>query len=244
MLLVMPSSRRPAPAPDASVVPAAELLADASRVTMLWALMDGRRLPAGDLARLAGIRASTASEHLARLVHAGWLGVEQVGRHRYLRLIHPGVAELLETMAVLDGVSTPTPRAVGPTGAMRLARSCYDHLAGQAGVALTEALLQSGTLLEDSLGYRVSAAGRERFAAWGIDTDALAHEATTRRRHFARMCLDWSERRYHVAGALGAALLGLVLERGWFERQPETRALRLTNSGRRALQRELGVRLL
>ncbi len=239
----MPRSRRSVHPPDAAVVPTAVLLADPSRVTMLWALMDGRRLPAGDLARLAGIRASTASEHLARLIDAGWLSVEQTGRHRYLRLVHPGVAELLETMAVVDGTPQPSMRRVGPTGAMRLARSCYDHLAGQAGVALTDALLAGGALTEEGLGYRVTASGRDRFAALGIDTDAIATEANARRRHFARMCLDWSERRYHVAGALGNALLALVLERGWFERMPDTRALRLSNGGRRALQREFDVRL-
>lgn len=240
----MPRSRRAVPQPDAAVVPTAELLADPSRVAMLWALMDGRRLPAGDLARLAGIRPSTASEHLGRLVEAGWLGVEQTGRHRYLRLIHPGVAELLETMAVVGGTTQPSARQVGPTGAMRLARSCYDHLAGQAGVALTSALLDSRALMEEGLGYRVTAAGRDRFAALGIDTDALAAEANARRRHFARMCLDWSERRHHVAGALGGALLTVVLERAWFVRMPNTRALRLSNDGRRVLQREFGVRLL
>lgn len=240
----MPRSRRSVPQPDAAVVPTAELLADPSRVAMLWALMDGRRLPAGDLARIACIRPSTASEHLARLVEAGWLGVEQTGRHRYLRLIHPGVAELLETLAVVGGTTQPSARQVGPTGAMRLARSCYDHLAGQAGVALTSALLAGGALVEDGLGYRVTATGRERFARLGIDTDAIAEEATARRRHFARMCLDWSERRHHVAGALGSALLALVLERGWFARMPDTRALRLSNDGRRALQKEFGVRLL
>mgnify|MGYP002780284029 CR=1 FL=1 len=201
-------------------------------------------MPAGDLARLAGIQPSTATAHLARLVAAGWLGVEQVGRHRYLRLIHPGVAELIETMAGLGGTPEASRRQVGPSGAMRLARSCYDHLAGHAGVALTNALVLDGALAEDGLTYRVTAAGRERFAAMGVDTEALAAESMARRRHFARMCLDWSERRFHVAGALGSALLALVLERGWFSRVPDTRALRLTNEGRRAFQREFGVRLL
>nr|MCU0633716.1 hypothetical protein [Gemmatimonadaceae bacterium] len=171
-------------------------------------------------------------------------GVEQVGRHRYLRLVHPAVAELLETLAVVGDAPATTARPVGPTGALRLARSCYDHLAGQAGVALTDAFRTAGLLEEAGLDYRVTGAGRERFASLGIATDALAADAITRRRHFARMCLDWSERRYHVAGALGSALLTLVLERGWFERLPKTRALRLTNSGRRALQREFGVRLV
>lgn len=239
----MPRSRRAALPPDAAVTPTATLLADPSRVAMLWALLDGRRLPAGDLARVARIRPSTASAHIARLVDAGWLGVEQAGRHRYLRLVHPGVAELLERMAAVDGAAPPSPRQVGPTGAMRLARSCYDHLAGHAGVALASALVRDGALVEDGLAYRVTASGRERFAALGIDTDALAADARARRRDVARLCLDWSERRHHVAGLLGSALLALVLERGWFERMPGTRALRPTNDGRRAFQREFDARL-
>jgi len=239
----MSKSRRSTRASDASVVPTATLLADPSRVAMLWALMDGRRLPAGDLARIAGIRPSTATEHLTRLIEAGWLAVEQFGRHRYLRLVHPGVAELLENMAVVSSQAPASARPVGPSGAIRLARSCYDHLAGQAGVALTDALLASGAFAEEGRNYRITDIGRARFAELGIDTDSLASEARARRRHLARACLDWSERRDHVAGVLGSALLALVIEREWFVRTPETRALRLTNDGRRALQREFGVRL-
>jgi DNA-binding transcriptional ArsR family regulator len=235
--------RRSAPAADAAVVPVASLLADEARVAMLWALMDGRPMPAGDLARVAGVSASTASGHLARLVDAGWLLVEPRGRHRYLRLARPDVAALLEALAVVGGAPASAARPPDRRGALQLARSCYDHLAGQAGVALTAALVDQRLLRIAQRTVHVTTAGRERFAALGIDTDALAEEAEQRRRHFARLCLDWSERQEHLAGVLGSVVLALVLERGWFERMRDSRALRLTNSGRRALQREFGVRL-
>jgi DNA-binding transcriptional ArsR family regulator len=240
----MAGARDQSATPEVTVVHLATLLADHTRAAMLWALMDGRRLPIGDLARIAGVSASTASAHLSRLVEAQWLAVEQIGRHRYVRLANPMVAELLETLAATGGVPIAPVRAVGPTGAIRLARSCYDHLAGQAGVALTDALLGGGLLTSDGFSVQVTDAGRVRLAELDVDTDTIAAEAMRRRRQFARLCLDWSERRHHLAGALGEALLELVLARGWFERMPKTRALKLTNSGRRALQREFAVRLL
>jgi DNA-binding transcriptional ArsR family regulator len=238
-----PPRRRSAEARDASIAPAAALLADPARVAMLLALVDGRALPAGELARAAGISASTASAHLARLAAAGWVGAEEQGRHRYVRLIHPDVAGLLEALAVVGG---SPPRAAesgsGPPEHLRLARSCYDHLAGRAGVLLTEALLNDGSLVEEGRIYGITSAGRQRLGRLEIDADHLAEEARRSRRYLARACLDWSERRHHMAGALGAALLERVLTLGWFERRKGTRALRLTNEGRRGLWREFGVR--
>ncbi len=239
------SPRRRAPAPDATVVPAAALLADRARVAMLWALVDGRALPVGDLARAAGVGAPTASAHLRRLLDAGWVGVEQHGRHRYVRLLDGNVAAVLEALATVGGVS-----AAGSNGAsavspeLRLARSCYDHLAGQAGVQLTEAMVASGMLTPEGRTYGITETGRVRFGALGLDTVELTGDARRSGRYLARACLDWSERRYHLAGALGHAVLLRVLELGWFERRRGTRALRLTNLGRRAVQREFGVRLV
>lgn len=242
----MPAARhRPNPSADASVAPAAALLADPARVAMLWALIDGRALPAGELARAAGVSPSTASAHLGRLVAAKWVGAEDQGRHRYMRLINPDVADLLEALAVVGG---PPPEAPGgrggPSDELRLARSCYDHLAGRAGVALTEALVADGSIAEDGRTYGVTPSGRIRLGGLGIDTEAIAAEARKSRRYLARVCLDWSERRHHLAGALGQALLNQVLALGWFERRRGSRALRLTNAGRRALWREWGVRLM
>ena len=239
------SHRRSAIPVDASVAPAAALLADPARVAILWALVDGRALPAGELARSAGVSPSTGSAHLGRLLSAGWVAAEQHGRHRYFRLCNADVAQVLESLALLGappGASKPGPSGVASD--LRLARSCYDHLAGAAGVALTEALSSEGTIVLEGRGYTISAAGRVRLASLGIDTEEVTADARADGRYLARACLDWSERRYHLAGALGHALLLRVLERGWFERRRATRALRLTNTGRRALQREFGVRLV
>lgn len=231
--------------PDAAVAPAAALLSDPARVRILWALVDGRALPAGELARAAGVGASTASAHLRRLTEAGWVAAEPYGRHRYMRLVQPDVAALLEALAVVGGAAGMGPSvSSGPAGDLRLARSCYDHLAGRAGVELAAALLREGAVEEEGRTCRVTTSGRDRLARLGIDTVALEREAARSRRYFARTCLDWSERRHHLAGALGQALLELTLNRGWFERRRGTRALRLSNSGRRALQREFGVRLV
>ena len=240
-----PSPATRPPSPDANIVPTAALLADPARVAMLWALIDGRALPAGELASAAGVRPSTASSHIAKLTQAGWVRGEARGRNRYLRLANPDVAGLLEALAVVGG--TPLASA-GPlrhvSGELRLARSCYDHLAGQAGVGLTEALVIEGAIEEEGRGYRVTSSGRDRLARLGIDTGAIETTAKLGKRYFTRTCLDWSERRHHLAGALGQALLALVLERGWFERRRGTRALRLTNAGRRSLYHEFGVRLV
>ena len=215
------------PTQDANVAPAAALLADPARVAILMALMDGRALPAGELARAAGVSASTASSHLSRLIKAEWIGVEDQGRHRYMRMINPDVAGLLEALAVVGGPPvTPSIRSeMGRRSELRLARSCYDHLAGRAGVALAESLLRDGSLVEDGRLYTVSAAGQARFGRFGIDTELLAEETRRARRYLARNCLDWSERRHHIAGALGTALLEKLLELGWFERRRVSRAL-------------------
>ena len=229
---------------DAQVAPTAALLADPARIAILWALADGRALPAGELARTAGVRPATISAHLGRLKAAGWIASEAVGRHRYIRLVNPDVAGVLEALALISAPPDPERRAGSIDGGLRLARSCYDHLAGAAGVAITETLSREGTLDLEGRTYSITSEGRARFGKLGIDVDLEARESRRTGRYFTRACLDWSERRYHLAGALGHALLNRVLELEWFERRRGTRALRLTNGGRRALAREFGVRLL
>ena len=232
-------------APDASVAPVAALLADPARVAILWALIDGRSLPAGELARAAGVSPSTASSHLRRLEAAKWIAMEQHGRHRYFRLTNVDIARALEALATLGEVpSQGIPRQHLAGSDIRLARSCYDHLAGLAGVALTEALVGEGTLILEGRTFVISPEGRARLAALGIDAQGVEAEAKATGRYVSRACLDWSERRYHLAGALGQALFDRVLQLEWFTRKRSTRALTLTNLGRRALQREFGVRLL
>jgi DNA-binding transcriptional ArsR family regulator len=209
---------------------------------MLWALSDGRALPAGELARIARISAATASAHLAKLVSSGFVRVDPSGRHRYYRLARADVVTVLEALATLAPASLSLHGSEPVTG-VRLARTCYDHLAGRAGVRITEGLLDRAYLVEGESGYTVTRDGDAFCADLGIRVGELRQHAGETRRAFARPCLDWSERRYHVAGALGSAICTALLRIEWFERLPGTRALRVTSTGRRAMRRALGVQL-
>jgi DNA-binding transcriptional ArsR family regulator len=208
----------------------AALLADSSRSTMLQALMDQRARTAGELATLAKIAPSTASQHLGRLTDGRLLAVEAHGRHRYYRLATPRVAALLESIMAL----APAPIAShAPNVGFELsfARTCYDHLAGTIATALYEQLQIDGTLSVTSGGIALAPAGAQRLQSLGIDTEAIQ----AGRRPLARRCLDWTERRHHLAGALGAALLYSFRARNWLIPRSAPRALRLTTAGRRAL---------
>lgn len=205
----------------------ASLIGDTARANMLAALMGGEALTAGELAREAGVTAQTASGHLARLTDGHLLVQERQGRHRYYRLASPAVADAIQAlMAVaVDGPARhrpPGPRDV----ALRLARTCYDHLAGKLSIALADTLAARGhVVLADGAGL-VTDEGRRFFCDFGIDLDATAS-----RRPLCRTCLDWSERRPHLAGRLGANLLGRSLSLGWVARTAGTRALRVTPAG-------------
>jgi len=201
--------------------------------------VSGEALAAGELARAAGVGAATASEHLSRLCGGGFVTVVPTGRHRYFRLASPDVAHALEALAL---VSPARPvrslRQSRLDAATAFARTCYDHLAGVVGVAVHDALVGDGALAPAAGGYEVTSDGQARLAAWGVDVPA----ARRTRRAFARACLDVSERRPHLAGALGAVLCGRMLELGWFVRRRRgERALRLTEAGRRGLAREIGL---
>jgi DNA-binding transcriptional ArsR family regulator len=224
---------------DESIAPVAALFADPSRLAMLWALSDGRPRPAGELARHARVSASTASEHLARLLGNGLVVVERHGRHRYYRIGSRAVVAALEAMGALALPAPPTEyRQLASAKAVRHARSCYDHLAGALGVQVTQALVARGALLLRDEQYEVPNDGVSFLVdALGVDVD----RARASRRQFAKACLDWTEREYHVAGALGAELLGSFLLTGWLERTDGSRALRVTATGRRGFQRTLGV---
>jgi DNA-binding transcriptional ArsR family regulator len=207
----------------------AGLLADGSRSTMLQALMDRRARTAGELGRLAKIAPSTASQHLGRLSDSGLLAVEAQGRHRYYRLADPQVAAVLESlMTLVPAPAAPRTPRVGFD--LRFARTCYDHLAGTVATALYDRLAADGTLHVTAEGVALTPAGGRRLRALGIDTETLR----VGRRPLARACLDWSERRHHLAGALGAALLSSFRARDWLIPRPVPRALRLTTAGRRA----------
>jgi DNA-binding transcriptional ArsR family regulator len=227
---------------DADIAPTALLLADRARLAMLWALSDGRALPAGELAAAAGVQPSTASGHLAKLVEGGLLAGERHGRHRFYRLASESIVAALEALAVASPLAqVRSPKRGYAVQRLRLARSCYDHLAGALGVGLTDSLVALGALRPAGLQYELTDDGAARMRALGLDVQALGRLARTRRRALARACLDWSERRYHLAGILGATLLTRLLELRWVERMAGERALRVTPSGRRALRREFGV---
>ncbi|WP_316015270.1 winged helix-turn-helix domain-containing protein [Roseobacter sp. HKCCA0434] len=197
----------------------AHLIADPARARMLTALMAGHALTAGELAAEAGVTPQTASGHIAKMVAGGMLVGAKQGRHRYLRLSGPDVADLLESLMELVDRRGPARTRPGPAEpAMRTARICYDHLAGSAGVALHDTLIARGLL---DAGLVVTGPGEAAFTDLGIDLAALNRA----RRPTCRACLDWSERRDHLAGGLGAALFTAFEDRGWIVRRPGSRAV-------------------
>jgi len=223
---------------DIDIASVAALLSDTTRVAMLLALSDGRALPAGELARHARVSASTASEHLSRMADQRWLSIEKNGRHRYYRLIEPKVARAIEALAVVAPATAVRSFTQSESvAAVRAARTCYDHIAGQLGVAVTEALMKSGALDDAGDGYSVTCGGSEILGRLDLDLEAVHG----RKRRFAPRCLDWSERRFHMAGALGAALTRRYFDLGWLARRPASRAVRLTDAGREGFHAWLGI---
>jgi DNA-binding transcriptional ArsR family regulator len=223
----------------------ASLAGDPARAGMLHALMDGRALTASELARAAGVTAQTASGHLARMTAAGLVSVEKQGRHRYHRLASAAVAHMMESiMQVASTVAPARPRlTVGPRdAALRAARTCYDHLAGRLGVALADAMAERGYADLAGDGGVVTDAGLAFLGQVGVDIEALTARSTRRgARIMCRPCLDWSERRPHLAGAVGAALCALSFERGWIRRIEGTRAVAITPRGARVFRETFGA---
>lgn len=220
-----------------SVARCAALLADPSRAAMCLALLDGRAWTVGELARHAGVGPSTASEHVSRLVGGKLLAEERQGRHRYVRLADHDVAHLVEDLAGLAGepVRPSSLRSVRAAAGLAAARTCYDHLAGRLGVAIFDALVRR-ELLSTSHGLALTPAGTAWFVDLGCD---LAPGPG--RRPVLRTCLDWTERRPHLAGRAGAALHQQLLARSWTARAAEHRAITVTPSGQRALSDLLGL---
>jgi DNA-binding transcriptional ArsR family regulator len=212
----------------------AALFADPVRAQIIRVLMDGRALTATELANAGGVTPQTASSHLAKLVDGGVLSVTRQGRHRYYRISGFDVAHLIETLSVMaQDVAAPTIRT-GPRDAeMRDARICYDHLAGALGVRLLDGLKARGALAGDDSNIQLTAAGEDQLAAFGINLDALK----SRKRPLCRACLDWSERRPHLAGSLGAAVLARFFDQGWAHRRDGTRTLVFTSEGLRRFDR-------
>jgi DNA-binding transcriptional ArsR family regulator len=210
------------------------LLGEPARAAMLDALLSGEALAAGELARVAGVSAPTASEHLARLHEGGLVARVAAGRHRYYRLASPEVAEVLEALSLLvEERPVRSLRQSRADEAMRLARTCYDHLAGQLGVDVHDKLVARGALRPGGDGYDLSDDGERLLGDLGVAVGA----ARTARRAFARPCLDFTHRRPHLAGALGAAVCAHMLDVGWVVRRVSgERALRVTDAGRAALR--------
>jgi DNA-binding transcriptional ArsR family regulator len=205
------------------------LLADETRAEILTMLMDGRAHTGSELARQVGVAASTTSEHLSKLLDAGMVAVEPQGRHRYFRLASTDVAELLET---LGAAPTPTaaPRSSAPA-ALTFARTCYDHLAGELAVRLYDHLIARAHLHEADDLLALTPSGLELFDSIGVDTQAIRSS----KRPTVRRCMDWTERRHHLAGAAGAGLLDALLANRWVTRGPRPRSVRVTDAGKQAI---------
>jgi len=214
------------------------LLADPARAAIIVALCGEHALPASELAERAGISASTTSTHLTKLMEAGWVELEQHGRHHYYRLTSPQVAKLLEqAMSVAPARSALKPESEHTHhqhqhGDLRLARTCYDHLAGKLGAALTDTLVQQGVLEVAGKDFTLTGHSHAMLKDLGVDVAVAAKQ----RRAFARRCLDWTERRDHLGGALGAAICATWLEHSWVQRQEQSRALCVTPVGEAQLQ--------
>jgi DNA-binding transcriptional ArsR family regulator len=239
---------------DADIAAVASLLADPARCKVLLALDDGRALPASVLADEAGVSRSTASSHLAKLTDAGMLSVETHGRHRYYRLAGPEVGELLEHLVALAPSHPVRSLREGARAArLRSARTCYDHLAGRLGVLLMGSLLDRGVLVGGDGRYDPSRDSHDALSSAGHDItyeitddgrDFLADigiELPAGRRPLVRYCVDWTEQRHHLSGALGRAVLDRTLSAGWVKRVSRGRAVTVTERGRSALADAFGI---
>lgn len=227
--------------PDRRAAEIAAAIGEAARARMLYSLSDGRARTSTELAAIADVTPSTASVHLQRLKDCDLVTVVAQGKHRYYTLGGPQVAAALEALSVVAG-GTQGRFVPNTPQYLRAARTCYDHIAGTLGVRLHDCLVASRWIKEDTPGstnYEVTRPGAEALEALGIDLDA----ARAHRRRFAFACLDWSERRAHLGGALGAAVLDAALRRRWVSREPGSRALSVTPSGRREMARRFDLRL-
>ncbi|KAB7895628.1 metalloregulator ArsR/SmtB family transcription factor [Rouxiella sp. S1S-2] len=233
----MPANQTPtavsATHPEDRLAATAAAMADKSRARMLCALMDGRAYTATELSAVADISASTASAHLARLSEEGFINCLSQGRHRYYRLAGHDVAELLELMMGMSWRAQPRPPVTTPVH-LRQARTCYDHLAGEIAVAVYQ--FMQAELWISAEGDALTARGQRQLEALGL----VCFPALSRRK-FCCPCLDWSERRYHLGGQLGAALLTLFENKGWVTRHLDGRGLDFSDQGQKGLQKIFGI---
>ncbi len=218
----------------------AQLVGDPGRAKILSTLMDGRALAASELATVAGVTPQTASSHLAKLVRRELLAVEKRGPRRFYRLATPLVAQMLEGIMTLAAAGPPRFRPPSKTDAeMRRARTCYDHLAGELGVALTDGMRDREHLVLEADAGALTEQGSRFLADLGIDLDSSSRS----RRMFCRPCLDWSERRPHLAGRIGALIADLAFDRDWVRRRPRGRSVEITENGIAAFRDLFGVQI-
>lgn len=221
----------------------AALLADPARASMVWTLIDGTTRPAGELAFAANVSAPSASAHLAKLVEGGLLVAESQGRHRYFRIAGADAAHLIESLASFGAKSPPRvppqpPLVRSMPSHFLHARTCYDHLAGEVAVEILEAMLKARWLAhDDARKYELTRLGKSKLAELGVDASTDGRS----RRVFARSCVDLTQRRPHLAGALGAALLDLYTREGWLLRAPRSRVVSVSPKGAAAFARVFGV---
>ena len=215
------------------------LIGDRARSCMLWNLLDGKAYTATELSLCANISAQAASNHLFKMVEANILKVEKQGRHRYYRYATDEVARIIETLASLSSVSKKENKEIAVMG-IKYARTCYDHMAGKLGVDILQALLSKRIIHPDEDGYKVTDAGIQLFDSIGIDVESLY----SKKRTFAYPCLDWSERKHHLAGALGAGLLHCFLHKDWVRKVKHSRELIITAKGKSALEKNLHLSLI
>ncbi|CAB5677385.1 ArsR/SmtB family transcription factor [Aeromonas dhakensis] len=222
--------------PDIAYV--ASLIGDKARSRMLTALMGGKALTATELALEGEITAQTASSHLGKLVEGGLLSMRKQGRHRYFQLSDPAVAEVIERMLTLSVTSSPAKVRTGPRDPhLRQARICYDHLAGELGVRLFDALQQQGLLEIHGDDARLSQSGEIFFTGLGVNLSLLRQ----RKRPMCKACLDWSERRSHLAGTLGQWILDDALAQRWFVRRPDSRVIDVSDIGAKQFSKRYGA---
>lgn len=218
----------------------ASIIGDKVRAVMLWFLLDGRAYTARELAICANVSPQSASNHLLKLVNAHVLAVEKQGRHRYYTYANPEVAQVVESMASLVTLSPAHKRKERPQlNEFTHARTCYDHLAGKVAVQVTDALLKKGVIAICDKAYEVTPYGQDWFTEVGVPL----HEVKLQKRSFAHQCLDWSERKHHIAGALGASLLEAMCKNDWIRRKKNTREVSITSLGKQELKNRLNIQI-